>query len=186
VKQLGGIPVVVKPVDQGSTIGISIVERWEALDDAISLALEYSPSVILEKYIDGRELSVPIVEDEVYPVVEIKPKEGFYDYVRKYTKGMTTYDCPADLPADVRRRIETEALRAYRILGCEGFSRVDLRLGDDGVPYFLEVNTIPGMTETSLVPMGARARGLSFSDLVDRITMYALRKAGIGNARGGG
>lgn len=186
VEHLGGIPIVVKPVDQGSTIGISIVERLDELEGAISLALEYSPSVILERYIEGRELSVPIVEDEVYPVVEIEPKEGFYDYQRKYTKGMTTYYCPADLPDDVCRRIETEALRAYRVLGCEGFGRVDLRLGDDGVPYFLEVNTIPGMTETSLVPMGAQARGLSFPELVDRITLYALRKAKTGDAKAGG
>jgi D-alanine-D-alanine ligase len=186
IERLGGVPVVVKPLDQGSTIGVTIVERWEELEGAISLALEYSPIVILEKYIEGRELSVPIIEDEVYPVVEIKPKEGFYDYERKYTKGMCTYDCPADLPDDVCRRIETEALRAYRVLGCEGFGRVDLRLGDDGVPYFLEVNTIPGMTETSLVPMGAQARGMSFPNLVDRITTYALRKAETGKAKGGG
>jgi D-alanine-D-alanine ligase len=186
VEHLGGVPVVVKPIDQGSTIGISIVGRPEELGKAIDLALQYSPSVILEKYIAGRELSVPIIEDEAYPVVEIKPKEGFYDYERKYTKGMTTYDCPADLPHGVSRQIETEALRAYRVTGCEGFGRVDVRLGDDGVPYFLEVNTIPGMTETSLVPMGAKARGLSFPELVDRITMYALRKARTGNVRGGG
>ena len=180
------MPVVVKPVDQGSTIGITIVERWEDLEAAIRLAQTYSPSVLFEKYIEGRELSVPIIEDEVYPVIEIKPKEGFYDYQRKYTKGMTVYDCPADVPEDVRLRIESEALKAYRILGCEGFGRVDLRLGDDGVPYFLEVNTIPGMTETSLVPMGAGARGLSFPRLVDRITLYALKKADSQSPRAGG
>jgi D-alanine-D-alanine ligase len=177
VERLGGEPVVVKPVDQGSTIGISIVGRPEELGPAIGLALQYSPSILLEKYIAGRELSVPVIEDEVYPVVEIKPKTGFYDYERKYTKGMTVHECPAALPDDLRRRIETEAGRAYEVLGCEGVGRVDLRLGDDGIPYFLEVNTIPGMTETSLVPMGARARGMSFSRLVDRIARYALRKA---------
>ena len=186
VRGLGGVPVVVKPVDQGSTIGISIVERPEDLEGAISLARKYSPRVVLERYIDGRELSVPIIEDEVYPVVEIKPKEGFYDYERKYTKGMTVYHCPADLPDDVRSRTETEALRAYTALGCEGLGRVDVRLGDDGVPYFLEVNTIPGMTETSLVPMGAQARNLSFPCLVERIALYALKKAGAGNPKSGG
>jgi D-alanine-D-alanine ligase len=149
-RRLGGLPVVVKPVDQGSTIGITIVERWEDLER------------------------------------EIKPKEGFYDYERKYTKGMTVYDCPADLPEKVCRRIESEALRAYRILGCEGFGRVDVRLGEDGIPYFLEVNTIPGMTETSLVPMGAAAKGLSFAGLVDRITLYALKKADSPSPRAGG
>jgi D-alanine-D-alanine ligase len=94
---------------------------------------------------------------------------------------MTVYVCPAEIPGNVGRRIETEALRAYRVLGCEGFGRVDLRLGEDGIPYFLEVNTIPGMTETSLVPMGARAQGLSFPQLVDRITSYALKKAVAGS-----
>jgi D-alanine-D-alanine ligase len=185
-RRLGGLPVVVKPVDQGSTIGITIVERWEDLERAIRLAREYSSGVLFEKYIGGRELSVPIIEDEVYPVIEIKPKEGFYDYERKYTKGMTVYDCPADLPEKVCRRIESEALRAYRILGCEGFGRVDVRLGEDGIPYFLEVNTIPGMTETSLVPMGAAAKGLSFAGLVDRITLYALKKADSPSPRAGG
>jgi D-alanine-D-alanine ligase len=186
VERLGGLPTVVKPVDQGSTIGITIVERHEHLGAAIRLAREYSPNVLLEKYIEGRELSVPVIEDEVYPVVEIKPKDGFYDYERKYTKGMTVYNCPADVPEDVCRRIESEALKAYRIMGCEGFARVDLRLGDDGVPYFLEVNTIPGMTETSLVPMGAAARGMSFSRLVDRITLYALKKADSRSPKSGG
>jgi D-alanine-D-alanine ligase len=177
VEGVEGLPVVVKPVDQGSTIGITIVRDMRDLGAAISLAREYSPSILLEKYIVGRELSVPVIEDEVYPVVEIKPKEGFYDYERKYTKGLTEYECPATLPGRLSRHIETEAIRAYRILGCEGFARVDLRLGEDGIAYFLEVNTIPGMTETSLVPMGAQARGLSFPQLVDRITRYALKKA---------
>jgi D-alanine-D-alanine ligase len=126
------------------------------------------------------------VEDEVYPTVEIKPKGGFYDYERKYTKGTTIYECPADLPGDVRRRIDTGAMKAYRVLGCEGFARVDLRLGEDGVPYFLEVNTIPGMTETSLVPMGAKARGMSFPHLVDRIASYALNKTRANNPKTGG
>lgn len=186
VERLGGLPIVVKPVDQGSTIGITIVEGAEDLDGAIRLAREYSPDVLLEEYIDGRELSVPVIEDEIYPVVEIRPKEGFYDYERKYTKGMTLYDCPADLPEDLRMRIESEAFKAYRTMGCEGFARVDVRLGNDGVPYFLEVNTIPGMTETSLVPMGAAARGISFAGLVDRIALYALKKADHRSPKSGG
>jgi D-alanine-D-alanine ligase len=177
---IGGLPVVVKPIDQGSTIGISIVHKPRALEAAINLARRYSPGLILEKYVEGRELSVPIIEDEVYPMIEIKPKEGFYDYERKYTKGMTIYDCPADIDDGTGRMIEEGALKAYRVLGCENFARVDLRLGSDGVARFLEVNTVPGMTETSLVPMGAQARGISFPQLVDRITRYALKRAGIG------
>ena len=177
---IGGLPVVVKPVDQGSTIGISIVRELEGLEPAINLARRYSPGLLLEKYIEGRELSVPIIEDEVYPMIEIMPKEGFYDYERKYTKGMTVYDCPAKIDDGVSQQIEEVAMKAYRVLGCENFARVDLRLGNDGVAYFLEVNTVPGMTDTSLVPMGAKVRGMSFPQLVDRITRYALRRAGIG------
>jgi D-alanine-D-alanine ligase len=177
VADIGGLPVVVKPVDQGSTIGISIVRNAGELGGAIELAREYSRGIVLERYIEGRELSVPIVGDEVFPIVEIKPKDGFYDYQRKYTRGMTDYICPAPVEESIRRRIEEDAFKAYRVLGCEGFGRVDLRLGDDGIPYFLEVNTIPGLTETSLVPMGAKARGMSFPELCDRITRLALNKA---------
>lgn len=171
-----GLPVVIKPVDQGSTIGISIVEREGGIEPAVGLALEYSAGLIFEKFIDGRELSVAIVGDEVFPIVEIKPKQGFYDYERKYTKGMTDYECPAEIEKRLAARIEEDALRAYRACGCEGFARVDLRLGKDGEGYFLEVNTIPGMTETSLVPMAAKARGVSFEALVDRITSSGLKR----------
>jgi D-alanine-D-alanine ligase len=110
-------------------------------------------------------------------VIEIRPREGFYDYERKYTRGMTAYDCPADIDEGVCRMIQAAAVKAYRVLGCENFARVDLRLTPDNQPYFLEVNTVPGMTETSLVPMGAEAMGISFSQLVDRITLYALKKS---------
>jgi D-alanine-D-alanine ligase len=180
VTRLGGWPVVVKPIDQGSTIGISIVSATSGLAGAIQLAQRYSPGVILERYIEGRELSVPILGEEVLPIVEITPKEGFYDYKRKYTKGMTDYECPAPIDDGTGARIGSDALTAYKVLGCEGFGRVDLRLGKDGTPYFLEVNTIPGMTETSLVPMGAKARGISFPDLCDRITRLALDKVKTG------
>ena len=181
IEGLGGWPVVVKPVDQGSTIGISIVDGPDGVAGAIRLAHTYSAGVVLERYIEGRELSVPILGDEVLPMVEIRPKEGFYDYERKYTRGMTEYLCPAPLDDGIRRRIEDDAMAAFRVLGCEGFGRVDLRLGQDGVPYFLEVNTIPGMTETSLVPMGAKARGISFADLCDRITKLALERVRTGS-----
>ena len=183
---VGGLPVVIKPVDQGSTIGITIVRDMCDLEGAIALARQYSPGLILEEYIEGKELSVPVIEDQVYPVIEIKPREGFYDYERKYTKGMTLYDCPADLDEGVCRMIQAASIKAYRVLGCENFARVDLRLSPGNEIYFLEVNTVPGMTETSLVPMGAEARGISFPQLVDRITQYALKKAGISPQRTGG
>jgi D-alanine-D-alanine ligase len=140
----------------------------------------------LEKYIEGRELSVPIVGNDVLPIVEVRPKGGFYDYERKYTKGMTEYICPAPIEHGIARSIERDAMTAFQVLGCEGFARVDLRLGEDGVPYFLEVNTIPGMTETSLVPMGAEARGISFPELCDRIVNLAIARAGTGNRKCGG
>jgi D-alanine-D-alanine ligase len=177
VSGVGGLPVVVKPVDQGSTIGITIVREACDLEAAIALARRYSPGLVLEEYIEGKELSVPIIEDEAYPVIEIKPSGGFYDFERKYTRGMTLYDCPADLDEGLSRLIQAASLKAYRVLGCENFARVDLRLSLDREPYFLEVNTVPGMTETSLVPMGAESMGISFSGLVDRITRYALNKA---------
>lgn len=171
-----GFPLLVKPVDQGSSIGLSVVKMAGEVDGAIGLALKYSRGLVFEEYIDGREMSVAIVGNEVFPVIEIIPKQGFYDYERKYTKGATDYRCPAPLEDALRLRIESDALRAYLGCGCEGFARVDLRLGLDGVPYFLEVNTIPGMTETSLVPMAAKARGLSFEVLVDRIASLGLRR----------
>jgi D-alanine-D-alanine ligase len=186
ISDIGGLPVVVKPNDQGSTIGISIVQAHEELEAAIRLAERYSRCVILEKYIAGRELSVPIVGDEVFPVVEIKPKQGFYDYERKYTKGMTLYECPARIGDDLSRKIQDDAVKAYEVLGCDGFGRVDVRLDEDDMPYFLEVNTIPGMTETSLVPMAAKARGMTFPELIDRITSLALTTAGVKNQKSGG
>jgi D-alanine-D-alanine ligase len=186
VSAVGGLPVVTKPVDQGSSVGISIVLKPQDLAGAIRLAERYSTCVILEDYIEGRELSVPIVGDEVFPVVEVKPKQGFYDYERKYTKGMTLYECPAPIGDALFKRIQDDAMKAYTVLGCEGFGRVDVRLGRDDMPYFLEVNTIPGMTETSLVPMAAKASGISFPELIDRITLLALKTAGVENPKFGG
>ena len=170
---IGGYPTVVKPVDQGSTIGISIIEDENGLERGIALAEKYSQRLVFERYIPGRELSVAIVGDQVFPVIEIVPEDGFYDYERKYTKGKSSYHCPAEIDVEVSKRISDLALAAYRALGCEGFARVDLRLGEDGAPYFLEINTVPGMTETSLVPMGAAVSGYSFSELVDKIAREA-------------
>jgi D-alanine-D-alanine ligase len=171
-----GLPLVVKAADQGSSVGISIVERDAELGGAIDLALKYSDAVVIEKYIAGRELSTSIIGGEVFPTVEIRPKQGFYDYKRKYTKGLTEYVCPAPLDGGIARRLEAEALKAYKVCGCEGFARVDSRLDAGGAAYFLEINTIPGMTETSLVPMAAADRGLSFDALVDRIATEALAR----------
>ncbi len=174
IQRIGGFPVVVKPADQGSTIGVSIIKGADDLENAIDLARNYSARVVVERYIEGRELSVPILGKQALPIIEIRPKQGFYDYTRKYTRGMTTYHCPAPIDEKVAMRIQSDALKAYTILGCSDFGRVDLRLSNDGEPYFLEVNTIPGMTETSLVPMSAEAVGISFAELVDQIVASAI------------
>ena len=164
----GGLPVVVKPSEEGSSVALTIVERAEDLEPAVLEAALHGEVVLLEEYIPGRELTVTVLGDEALPVVEICPKTGFYDYVNKYTPGRTDYFCPADLPEPLAQRVRELGLRAARVLGCTGVSRVDFRLPPRGEPSCLEVNTIPGMTPTSLVPMAARAAGLSYEDVVAR------------------
>jgi D-alanine-D-alanine ligase len=164
-------PFVVKPNDQGSTVGLTIVESGVTDDiaDAIRIAAKYTSTILIERFIEGRELTVAVLGDEALPVIEIEPKEGFYDYTNKYTKGRTEYHCPADLSEEVRDHVMNLATTAHQILGCTAFSRVDFRLDDDNIPFCLEVNTIPGFTETSLVPMSASVAGLSFSELCEEI-----------------
>jgi len=176
VESIGGFPVVVKPADQGSTVGVSIVKSSEEIEPAIEEAARYSERILVERYIEGRELSIPVFGNEVFPIVEIRPRTGFYDYKRKYTKGETEYVCPAVLDDKVREQVEQSALKAFQVLGCSGVARVDLRLGKDGIGYLLEVNTIPGMTETSLVPMAAEAIGISFPDLLERIVVDGIER----------
>ena len=169
-----GLPLVVKPNDQGSTVGLTIVANADEIPAAIDLAAKFSTSVMLEEFIPGRELTVSIVGDRVLPIIEIKPKDGFYDYQHKYTKGMTEYLCPADLPADLAERIQRDSMRVFETTQCRGFARVDFRLRDDGEYYCLEINTLPGMTATSLVPKAAAAAGISFPALCDTIVKLSL------------
>ena len=164
----GGLPVVVKPSEEGSSVALTIVERAADLGPAFVEAALHGDIVLIEEYIPGRELTVAVLGDEALPIVEICPKEGFYDYHNKYTQGRTDYFCPADLPEPLAARIRELGARAARVLGCTGVSRVDFRLSPRGEPSCLEVNTIPGMTPTSLVPMAARAVGLSYEDVVAR------------------
>lgn len=174
VFRLGGLPVVVKPNDQGSTVGLTVVEDPVRLEPAIRLARDYSSHVLLERYVKGREVTVAVLEGEPLPVVEIVPKKGLYDYESKYTKGASDYYCPADLPTDVSDELRRHALTAFSALGLRGYARIDFLVdGRDG-PLCLEANTVPGMTETSLVPMAARAAGLGFRELVERIVGAAL------------
>jgi len=174
---LGGYPLVVKPNEQGSTVGLTIVGRTEDLAAALRTAAEYGPEILVEEYIPGRELTVAVMGREALPIVEIRPRDGFYDYESKYTAGRSEYFCPADLPVELARRIADLGLRAALGLGCSGVSRVDFRLSPADEPFCLEVNTIPGMTPTSLVPMAAKARGMDYDQLVARMLELAVAGA---------
>ena len=176
-----GLPVVVKPVEQGSTVGVTIVRDKDHLREAVELALNYGEVALVEKYVPGKELTVGVLGEEAFPVIEIRPKSGFYDYESKYTPGMTEYLVPAPLDSETAVRVQELALKAHKVLHCRGATRVDFRLSDeDGVPYFLEVNTIPGMTETSLLPKAAAVAGYSFGDLVIAILKEAWERRKIG------
>jgi len=169
-------PVVVKPNDQGSTVGLTVVKEKENLAKAISEAGIYSNKVLFERYIPGRELTVGILGDSALPVIEIVPEHGIYDYECKYTKGKSRYICPAEISKDKTNKIQEIGLKAFKALGCDGFARVDFRYGTDDKFYCLEVNTIPGMTATSLVPKAAGVMGIDFPELVNRIVKLARKK----------
>jgi D-alanine-D-alanine ligase len=179
---IGGFPAVVKPNDQGSTIGLTVVGDPDGLSDAFVEAAAYSGEVIVERYIPGRELTVSILDGEALPIVEIIPEGGLYDYTRKYTQGASRYVVPAEIDPDLALQVQDLGLRSFEALGCRGFGRVDFRLSNEGLPYCLEANTVPGMTETSLVPMAARAVDVTFDQLVERILASA---AADGPRRGG-
>lgn len=178
IKARFGFPVVVKPASQGSTVGTSIVREEGKLREALNFAQQFEREILIEKYIGGRELTVGILGREPLPVVEVIPQGGFYDYQHKYTKGKSRYVVPAQIPPQVTKRIKELALQAFKLLRCEGYARVDFRYGDDGGLYCLEVNTLPGMTPTSLVPIAAQAVGMGFDQLVERIIELALKKGG--------
>ena len=178
------LPLVVKPASEGSTIGVTILRRASEWRAALRRAHEHDREALVETYIPGRELTVSVLDGVALPVVEIQALGGFYDYTAKYTKGRTRYLCPAPLSRDVSRRLRDLAVQAYRALGCDGAARVDFRVTPRGKPYVLEVNTIPGMTETSLLPMAAAQAGVDYDALTERILYSALRRAGsMGRAR---
>jgi D-alanine-D-alanine ligase len=171
-----GYPLVVKPNKGGSTIGITIVqnENLTEFKKAMEIATPYSELIMIEKYIPGKEVTVAVVGNRAFPVIEIKPKDGFYDYRHKYTKGLTDYFCPAELSQKVSERLKADALNVFEYFGSRGFARIDFRLSDDDIPYCLELNSIPGMTETSLVPKAAAASGVSYTQLCQMIVDDAL------------
>jgi D-alanine-D-alanine ligase len=169
-----GLPLFVKPANEGSSIGISKVKQAGGLQAAYLLAAKADPLVIAEKFVGGGEYTVGILEDAnggfaPLPIVRIVPKNEFYDYDAKYLRDDTEYLCPCGLSAEKEAQIQAEALQAFRAIGCRGWGRVDFLMDTDGNHYFLEVNTSPGMTDHSLVPMAAKAAGISFDALVIRI-----------------
>lgn len=164
-----GLPLMVKPAREGSSIGMSKVTSIEKIAAAFELAAQYDQTIIAERFIPGVELTAAVLDDEPLPLIRLETPRVFYDYQAKYFADDTRYICPCGLPPSQERAVQDQALAAFRLLGCSGWGRVDLMLDADGSPYFLEVNTIPGMTDHSLVPMAARARGISFEDLVIRI-----------------
>lgn len=167
-------PVVLKPVTEGSSIGLSIVWKEEEFENALSEASRYNKRILVEKYIPGEEITVGILGDAPLAVVHIIPKKDYYSYEAKYTSGMTDYIVPARLPFRIYREIQFLGLSAHNALGCRDFSRVDMRLDPDGRPWVLEVNTIPGFTETSLLPKSAKAVGIEFGELCENILKLAL------------
>ncbi|MCE9625147.1 MAG: D-alanine--D-alanine ligase [Deltaproteobacteria bacterium] len=169
-------PLMVKPSREGSTIGITKAENARELKVAILEAAKLDTRVLVEKFVQGREVTVPILNQEPLPVLEVVPKSGFYDYASKYTAGATTYTCPAELPEELTRTIQDYSKRIYRRIGCEGVARADFIIASDGLPYFLEINTLPGMTATSLVPKSAAVAGISFGELVEKILFTARVK----------
>ena len=166
---------IVKPNSQGSSVGFNVVNKLEDLNDAIDIALDFDSSVLIEEFIDGREITVPILGNEPLPVIEIEPKSGIYDYKSKYTAGESKYICPAILDKDKYQFVQDCALSVHKMLKCDVYSRVDFKFYNNNF-YFLEINTLPGMTETSLFPMAAEEQGFSFKDIINKIIKLSLEK----------
>ena len=166
-------PLVIKPNDQGSTVGLTIVHDESELGPALNLAYNYSSSVMVEQFIEGRELTVTLMGGKALPVCEIIPSHELYDYECKYTSGMSKYVCPADIDLDLTKRVQEITERLFDVLKCRHYSRADFRLDHEDNLWFLEMNTLPGMTDTSLAPMAAKAAGFSFNELIERIVLQA-------------
>lgn len=174
-------PVVVKPVRQGSSVGLQFVDRVADWSDALREAFRYDSQLLAEEKIGGRETTVGILADAPLPVVEVRPKSGGYDYRNKYTTGNTDSFCPADFDFVTTQAIQDAALRAFRAIGGRDYARVDVIVRTDGEPIVLEVNTLPGMTETSLLPKAAAAVGLDYAALCQRIIDLALQRSSMAN-----
>jgi D-alanine-D-alanine ligase len=178
------LPVVVKPPREGSSVGVHIVHTEEELASALADAKQFGADTLVEEFVDGKELTVGVIGGEALPVIHIEPVSGFYDINNKYPwmsgTGKTNYHCPADLDAETTQRVQEAALAAMKAVGVEVYGRVDVMLRNDGQPFVLEINTIPGMTVSSLLPKAARVAGLEFPQLMERIIELSLevRRAG--------
>lgn len=173
------LPVVVKPNNEGSSVGVSIVRSREALNEAIQQVKRFPGAYLVETYIAGKEITASMLDHCDLPLIEIKPKDGFFDYHNKYQKGACEYLVPAPLAKEATEAITASARAAYRALGCRGYARIDFRLADDDEHFFLEANTLPGLTSTSLVPKAARAAGMEYTELVDMILRLAVAERSV-------
>jgi D-alanine-D-alanine ligase len=171
-----GFPIVVKPAAQGSALGIRFAHTASELPAALISAFSFDNKVLLEKYVKGKELAVSILgkEPRALPIVEVRPKTDFFDFESRYTMGKADYLVPAEIPEAAAAEVAELSLRVFSSLGCSGFGRVDIMMDESGGLQVLEINTIPGFTETSLLPMAAQAVGIGFNDLVEEILLCAL------------
>jgi D-alanine-D-alanine ligase len=169
-------PCIVKPNNSGSTVGLTKVENADQLPGAIASARVESPEVLVEEYVAGRELTVAVLDGRTFPVVEIIPENGLYDYKAKYTKGGSDYVCPAQIDVAVSEEAMKAAVRVYRVIGAAGLARVDFIMNESSRLFCLEINTLPGMTELSLAPMAAKAAGVNFDELIELMLLSARGK----------
>lgn len=170
------VPAVVKPASGGSSIGVAIVKTEDELKEAIEQAKKYDDVVVIEEYIKGREFSIGVIDGAALPIIEIIPKQGFYDYKNKYQEGLTEEVCPANLDDETTKVLQKLAEKAYKVLDLKVYSRIDFILSESNVPYCLEANTLPGMTPTSLLPQEAAKIGLTYEDLCEKIIELSLKK----------
>lgn len=175
-KAFNKFPLVVKPSAEGSSFGMSVVSRKEDLRQAVKKAFRFDQEIMIEEFISGREITVGILGDQALPPLEIKPKSGVYDFYSKYTVGATEYIVPAPLPKEMVSELKATALKVHELFGCRDFSRVDFILDESNQAYVLEINTIPGFTQTSLLPKSAQAVGIDFNQLCLRILDMALKR----------
>lgn len=169
---------VIKPSNEGSTVGLSVVKNGGVKEffNALELSYKYADKILIEEYIKGKEITIPVIDKKAFPILEIKPKDGYYDYEHKYSHGMTEYVCPVDFSSDVISKVEEYGIKAFNAVGAEVYARIDFLLTEDNRPYCLEINTLPGMTSLSLVPKSAKVMGIDFNELLELIIRLSLKK----------